>query len=291
MSQKRIPAPLAVFVAAVALALTLAGCGKEDQLAPISVESAPVPCYAAMDYQDTLHIAYALRTDLYSCHNIVFQFREGGRLDLYSRGHLSPELLADTVDLIPYDDFAAYADGVVAVFSTALYPYGEYITRGKLALRRDGDRYVVDLLGATQAGLGFRSQFAGRVHDLTAPSTQGSLTVADKTIDFRVAILCQDDTLRTYRLLGSNPYDECVITSAVDLAGRTLAISNDAAQIASGSAVGLTAAVPYGFLATATSGTLQCSAYGDILTLVISCTTDQGPASAHFTGPLYQAEE
>ncbi len=287
MNLSRLRTPRATFVAVLTLLAVLSGCSKEDQLTPMPEADLPEACYAAMDYQDTLHIDYALRTDLYSCHNIVFQFREGGRLDLYSRGHLSAETLSDTVDLISYDDYAAYRDGVVAVFCTDLYPYGEYISRGRLVLRRDGDRYVVDLLGATESGLGFRSQFTGRVHDLTAPSTQGSLTLGDKSIDFHVAICCQDDSLYTYHLLGGNPYDECVVTAATELAGRTLTISDDPAQIASGNAAGITISVPYGFHATATAGTLQCSAYGDIYTLALSCTTDQGPATALFTGPVF----
>jgi len=271
------------------IVLSLSSCSKEDNIKPVATDEPSTVSYALFDYQDTLHIDYAMRTDLYDYNNIVFQFHEGGRLDLYSHHHLNLEDLSDTVKLVSYQDFSSNQQGVVATVSTDLFPYGVYIPYGKVILHRTGDLYVIDILGATESGLGFRSLFSGRVHDLTGPSNQGSLSINENAFTFHLGIMEQEGSLRSYHLIGSNPYAECVITSTVDIAGKDMPISADPEIIESGSAVGLTISIPYGTHITATSGTLQCSCYDDIHTLLISASTPQGPASAHFTGPIYTA--
>lgn len=282
---------ISAMIAYLLITTTLTSCSKEDTIEPVAPEINTSTNYAVFDYQDTLHIAYAMRTDLYDCNNLVFQFQEGGRLDLYSHHHLSLDDFSDTVKLVSYADFSEDSNGVVAVISTDLYPFGLFITRGKVSLRRNGDQYVIAIIGATESGLGFRSQFTGTVHDLTAISTQGSLTVDENTIEFHLGIMTQEGDLRTYHLLGSNPHAECSISSTVDLAGKSLPISSDPATIQSGNAVGLTVSIPYGSNATATSGTLQCSNYGNVYTFIISANTTLGNASGHFTGPIYPAAQ
>jgi len=265
----------------------LTSCSKEDHIATPYEEILPTNNYVLFDYQDSLRIAYAMRTDLYTCNNISFQLKEGGRLDLYSHQHLDPSLLSDTAKLISYEAYADNQNGVVAVITTELFPYGTYISRGKITIKRVDEQYTIDILGANENGLGFRSQFRGCVHDLTAATHQGSLNFDEDTISFRLGIMSQAEGLRTYRLIGSNPYAECAITSTVDIAGKSLPISSNPADIESGRAVGLTASIPYGIHSTGLSGTLHCSNYDGIYTLVISATTNRGEASGHFTGPLY----
>jgi len=278
---------LSALLAAVLVVMLNTGCSKEDRITPNEAEIQPSNRYILIDYQDTLHIDYSLHTDLYNYNNVSFLLKGGGRLDLYSQDHLDLSAMTDSAQLVSLEDFQADHKGVVATITTDLFPYGQYISRGKLTLARKGDQYTLNILGATQDGLGFRCQYSGLIHDLTAPSTQGSLNFDDKSVSFHLGVMTQEGDMRTYHLIGSNPYDECVIQSTVDIAGRDLTISSDPVEVANGNAVSLSVSIPYGFLAVASQGTLQCSRYGDIYTLVISTTTNQGDASGHFTGPIY----
>ena len=273
----------------VAAVLTLGSCAKEDRINPVDPSPSPVEHYALLDYQDTLHLAYAMRTDLYDCNNIVLQLKEGGRLTLLSSTHLGATLDYDTASLSEEELPDAQPEKVVVLLTNRLHPNGIFITRGKLSLTRTGNLYMIQILGATENGVGFRCKYTGRVHDLTAASNQGNLCLNDHVIDFRLGIVEQEGDSHTYRLIGSNPDIECTINSAVDLAGRTISLSSNPAEIAGGQAAGLTASFPGGAHVSAHSGTLRCSSYDNIYSLILSGATEQGEIVGTFTGPIFTA--
>jgi hypothetical protein len=75
----------------------------------------------------------------------------------------------------------------------------------------------------------------------------------------------------------------------VDLAGRTVSLSSNPAEIAGGQAAGLTASFPGGVHVSAHSGTLRCSSYDIIYSLILSGATEQGEIVGTFTGPIFTA--
>lgn len=279
-----------VLAIALTATLTLVSCNKEDNISPVDSVPMAVENYALLDYQDTMHLAYAMRTDLYDCNNIVFQLSDGGCLILYSQKHLDLLMDFDSANLVSPDDFTAHQEGIVAMIVSDLSPTGICISRGQMVLHRTGDLYAIQILGATENGLGFRCQYTGLVHDLTTLSNQGRLTMGQESLTFHLGMLCLEGDRHTYHLIGSNPHVECVISSTTDIIGKTLPISDDALIIENGTAVGMTASLPNGLQAKASSGTLQCSCYGNIYSLVINADTDHGSATVLFTGPMYTAE-
>ena len=298
MNKKRSPAEIAprktascrkakVLMSLIFVLMLNASCHKEDAIAPIETDIQTTDNYSVLDYQDTLHIAYAMRTDLYESNNIVFQMKEGGRLELYSYEHLHLDTPSDTAKLVSVDDLSSSHDGVVASIISDDTLNRQYITRGQVIIQHIDDQYSIAILGATENGIGYRCHYNGLVHDLTTLSDQGRLTVGLESLTFHLGILSQDGVERTYRLIGSNPDIECIISSTTDIVGKTLPISDDAHIIENGTAVGLTASMPNGLHIKATTGTLQCSCYGNIYSLVINADTDHGSATVLFTGPIY----
>ena len=90
-------------------------CSKADEITPIATNTPASPNYALLDYQDTAHIAYAMRTDLLEYNNIYFQLKGGGHLLLYSFNHLNAEEPSDTIKLVTPENFAENHQGVVAI--------------------------------------------------------------------------------------------------------------------------------------------------------------------------------
>ena len=264
-------------------------CSKADEITPIATTTPASPNYALLDYQDTAHIAYAMRTDLLEYNNIYFQLKGGGHLLLYSFNHLNAEEPSDTIKLVTPESFAENHQGVVAIMQSGLDPSFQTITRGEVIIHHAGDQYNINILGATESGLGFRSQYTGPIHDLTSSNNQGGIEIGDESISFHLGILSHDGDNLNYHLIGSNPYTECIIKSSVDIAGKKLPISNNPIEIENGTAVGFYTTLPNGQHHTATSGTIQCSCYGNIYTLIISATFAQGSTTGHFTGPIYLA--
>lgn len=287
--------------------LIFAACSKDDNVAPIPTDTPTNYVYfdALADYDpmhDSTPVLYALRTDSYSCENLLIRTKDCGWINIYSYNHLHPDQAVDSADLVSPEELHANHQGVAVCFNSCPLPDSVHITSGKIVLRRWADSCKLTILGATDEGSAFQCHYSGPVFDLTALDSVGFFAIEHyqaptDTLPLRMGFLEQDTSRREYYLLGSRPNRGINIISYVDIAGKTLPVTTNFELVRSGQAVSVgysyqsnpyTPHNPY-YISTYV-GQITCSSYGDVYFIESSMLGGDGEnTSFRYTGPIHRA--